>query len=135
MGTGRARSDDGLRCDPIAAEASENEHSGFSSDLRKLTEVSHRRAAAVTDSSSRLIRPAHSESIISQRDRHRCTKTANQHQKCNRVFRQMNAYRTRGAVMSGYCRSMRAAIPYLLAITLIGFAFWMAVAAPLQHAN
>ena len=30
---------------------------------------------------------------------------------------------------------MRAAILYLFAVTLIGLAFWMAVAAPLQHAN
>jgi hypothetical protein len=30
---------------------------------------------------------------------------------------------------------MRAAIPYLLAITLIGLGFWLAVAAPLHHAN
>ena len=83
----------------MAAEASENEHRGFSSGLRKLTEVSHRRAAAVADSNHGLIRFAHVR-IIVQRDRHGCTKTANQHWKCNGVFRQVNARRTGAMVLS-----------------------------------
>ena len=78
-GRKRSSSDDGLRRHPVTAETPINHDRGFSVGLRKLTEGSHRLAAAVADSNLGLIRLAHVR-IILQRDRHRCTKTANQHQ-------------------------------------------------------
>jgi hypothetical protein len=116
------------RMSPYQAEASENEDSWFWSDLGKHAEVKHPRAAAVADSNPSLLRIAHLR-IIERHDRHRCTKTARQHQKQNRVFHQLNA----SSHTVGYSRWMRAAIPHLVAVSLIGPAVWFAAAAPLYN--
>ena len=75
-----------LACHAIAAEASENEHSWFLSDLGKHSEVKHLRAAAFADSNLGLLRITHAR-MIGLCDRLRCTKTVSQHEKQKRVLR------------------------------------------------